>query len=159
MRYFILACVFVISVNTARAQSYSVSQIRNMYLKAVKDKPTCDHLLSVLKGSNERNPLMWGFQGATLIVSALHCKMPWDKLSAYNKGKKTLEKALAVAPEDIELRYLRLGIQSNLPRYLDYRSDITRDSTFLRKELSGIEDRELRLNINAYLRTLSKRKS
>lgn len=158
MRGLLFFCLLCLSIYRVNGQAHTVSEIRNIYLEAVHNKKECERLLSILRAANDKDPLMLGFKGAGTIVSALHKTMPWDKLSAYSKGKSTLEHALSLAPQNVELRYLRLGIQSNLPKYLDYRADIARDSNFLRKELPGINDRELRLNINAYLRTLGKRK-
>ena len=58
---------------------------------------------------------------------------PWKKLSIFNKGKKRLESLIKRHPDNIDLRYLRLVIQENIPSLLNYKLNIKEDKLFLSK--------------------------
>jgi hypothetical protein len=58
---------------------------------------------------------------------------PWKKLSIFNKGKKRLESLIMDNPDNIDLRYLRLVIQENIPSLLNYKLNIKEDKLFLSK--------------------------
>ncbi|WP_431165245.1 hypothetical protein [Tenacibaculum halocynthiae] len=58
---------------------------------------------------------------------------PWKKLSIFNKGKKKLEGLIRDNPDNVDLRYVRLVIQENVPSLLNYKSNITEDKLFLSK--------------------------
>ncbi len=54
-----------------------------------------------------------------------------NKMSNFNKGKDLLEQAIRARPSELELHFLRLTIQYNLPGFLGYKSDIDGDKKFV----------------------------
>lgn len=65
--------------------------------------------------------------------------MPWQKLSVFNKGKQKLEQLISKNKNNAHLRYVRLVIQEQLPKVLNYNSEIKNDKQFL-SELLKIKD-------------------
>jgi len=65
--------------------------------------------------------------------------MPWQKLSVFNKGKQKLEQLISKNKNNAHLRYVRLVIQEQLPKILNYNSEIKNDKQFL-SELLKIKD-------------------
>ncbi|CAL2074655.1 hypothetical protein [Tenacibaculum sp. 190524A02b] len=65
---------------------------------------------------------------------------PWKKLSVFNKGKKELEQLIKEHPENVDLRYVRLVIQENIPAILNYKSSITEDKEFLKRKLEEVDN-------------------
>ena len=57
--------------------------------------------------------------------------MPWQKLSVFNKGKQKLEQLISENENNADLRYVRLVIQEQLPKLLNYNADIEKDKQFL----------------------------
>jgi hypothetical protein len=75
-------------------------------------------------------------------------------LEHFNAGKVQLEYAIIQEDENIELRFLRLSIQENLPSFLGYSSQIKADRSFLVDHLDQILDEDLKSKISTYLKTL-----
>ena len=65
---------------------------------------------------------------------------PWQKLNIFNKGKQKLERLISKNKTNADLRYVRLVIQEQLPKLLNYNSEIENDKLFL-SELLKITDR------------------
>ncbi|MWW23951.1 hypothetical protein [Algibacter lectus] len=65
--------------------------------------------------------------------------LPWQKLNTFNKGKTKLEQLIIKDPKNANLIYVRLVIQEQLPKMLNYNSDIEHDKQFL-SELLKIKD-------------------
>ena len=61
---------------------------------------------------------------------------PWAKLSIFNTGKSKLEALISENPENIDLRYVRLVIQEQLPKLLNYHAHIETDKAFLQDLLN-----------------------
>ncbi|MBA6157243.1 hypothetical protein H3Z83_12035 [Tenacibaculum sp. S7007] len=62
--------------------------------------------------------------------------LPWSKLKIFNSEKRNIENLINKNPNNIHLRYIRLVIQENLPRILNYHSHIKEDQKFLKEMLS-----------------------
>jgi hypothetical protein len=78
---------------------------------------------------------------------------PLAKLSAFNVGKKGLEAALSMDSSSIEVRYIRLTIQDNVPSILGYSGNIKSDRRFLIQHLKKVKtsDAELYSSVQQYL--------
>ena len=75
---------------------------------------------------------------------AKHLFNPIEKLNSFSKGKKNIEKAVTMAPNSLEVRFIRLSIQANSPRILNYRSAIEVDKNYVIKGFSSIENNQLK---------------
>ena len=113
--------------------------IANLY------KKLSDHDLS------QRSTLL-GYQGAAQARLAEFAVNPYTKLNKFTEGRKTLEQAIQMDPENYELRYLRFLIQTNCPAMLGYSSDIPADKELIMNRLANTEkDTLLWNNMTAYL--------
>lgn len=78
------------------------------------------------------------FIGALLMKKAELVKTPKEKLSLFKKGRTDLEKAINENTKNTELRFLRLMIQENAPKILNYNENIGSDSTYLTENFSSL---------------------
>ncbi len=76
---------------------------------------------------------------------------PIKKWKCFNQGREGLEKLIAKHTENIELRFLRLTIQENVPDFLEYNSNKKEDKEFVYRKLQDISDTDLRDKIINYL--------
>ena len=76
------------------------------------------------------NPLVEGYVGVAETMLAEEVFWPMEKLNYFNRGKKKIEQAIDNDKDDPELRYLRLLVQLNAPRFLSYNDSIERDLIF-----------------------------
>lgn len=134
------------------ASTFSLTQVRFLYQKAAKEEKSCKQLIALLKSYNEENdPLLSGYKACATMMMAKYTINPFSKLSFFKQGKNELQKAIAADNSNIELRFLRFGIQTNIPFFLGYKGDIDTDKNFLVNSILHINDSELKSWIVSYL--------
>ena len=102
-----------------------------MYESASLNEQKAQLLLKLTHEANETNAVLLGYKGAVHMAMAKHSLFPTTKLAYFQEGKKILEKAIKLAPHNIELRYIRLTIQLNIPSFLGYAHQIQHDKNML----------------------------
>lgn len=122
----------------------SLELLRNNYALAASDKKLCRDMIVQLEAIPAGNSIHLGYLGAYQAVMAQHYFNPLDKLATFNKGKKNIENAIKQSPNEPELRFVRLSIQKNCPRFLGYHRNIAEDELFLRQSLREITPPQLR---------------
>lgn len=130
----------------------SVSEVRQLYDRSVTEEKTCKKLITMLKPYSENtNPLLAGYRACATMVMAKHVFSPVSKYGYFKEGRSLLEKSLAKAPSDTELRFLRFTVQTNLPWFLNYNGNISSDKAFLLKVLPQTTDAALKQKIMSFL--------
>ncbi len=127
-------------------QSYpELEVVRKLYQECPRHEKSCQELLDLLKPYRiTDHPLLYGYQASATMMLARHVFSPVSKLRNFNRGKQMLEAAISAAPEDVELRLLRLLAQSNAPGFLGYRDEIVSDKNFIFNELPKIREPQTR---------------
>jgi len=127
MKALVLVIVGAFTFNTPAP--LELEAIRNSYLLAPTDKKLCKEMITELNGS--RDPVCLAYRGAFKAIWAKHIFNPIGKLETFNQGKTDIEKAVSQDPDNIEIRLIRLSVQSNAPRILGYSSNIEEDKKLL----------------------------
>ena len=78
------------------------------------------------------------FEGTLLIKKAGLVFNPVSKLSLFKSGHNKLDNAITKESNNAELRFLRLMIQENVPRILNYRNQIDEDSKIVRSSFKSL---------------------
>lgn len=71
------------------------------------------------------------FEGALLMKKAGLIKGAKEKISVFKDGHRKLENSIKVDSTNPEYRFLRLMIQENAPKILNYNKDISNDHAIL----------------------------
>ena len=108
-----------------------INTIRNMFEQASVNEVSANKLLALLNAEPNLSPTLLGYKGSTIAMEAKYTVNPLKKLKYFNEGKSLLEKAIKSEPQNIELRYLRLAIQTNIPTFLNYSKNIDSDKILL----------------------------
>ena len=153
MRKILFILSLLVGIN-AGASIPSIKEVRSLYQKAAIEKDSCIRLLSLLENCDRENALLLGYIACAKMIMAKHVLNPLKKLSFFMTGKQTLDNILYSNINNIELRYLRLTIQTNIPSFLKYRGDIDNDKQYLIQSLPNIQDEQLKILISAYLKQL-----
>lgn len=128
-----------------------------MLHNATSNEEACTKMISLLAPFNEtNNPLLFGYRGGATMLMAKHAFNPFSKLSYFKKGKLMLESAINADQTNVELRFLRYTIQTNVPGFLNYNSDKNLDRTFISQSLPKLKDQELKKIISEFLLKHSK---
>lgn len=131
--------------------SADLQAVRQLYQNAEHNEKNCKQLLSLLSKSQNRDPVFEGYEACATMMMANHVFNPIAKLKYFKRGKEMLEKAINRDPENCELRFLRFGVQTNIPSFLGYKSEIEKDKKFLIKHTFYLEDQYLKKWITSFL--------
>ena len=80
------------------------------------------------------------YEGALLAKKAGLASGPMEKLNLFKSGKKKLENAIKTDNQNPEFRFLRLIIQENSPKIVEYKGEIKEDSEFVKKNFNSLPD-------------------
>lgn len=131
----------------------SIESIRLKFHNSTSSEKTCKELIKQLEPFNEKNnPLLLGYRGGATMLMAKHAFNPFSKLSNFRNGKNILEKAIKAESNNVELRFLRYTIQTNVPSFLGYNSHLEKDKLFLKQTVGGVKDIQLKKIITSYLK-------
>ncbi len=76
------------------------------------------------------NPLVEAYVGVVETMLAEEAFWPIEKWNYFNRGQEKIEQAIDKDKDDPELRYLRLLVQLNAPKFLNYDDCIESDLDF-----------------------------
>lgn len=134
-----------------------LNPIRLLYKDATKSKEQALAFYEPIKGvAKTDKPVMVAYKGAGLILLARY-----EKLSARRPKVKEavqwIEQAVADAPNNAEIRLIRLSVQEHLPKFLKYNQHIDEDRQFVQQALPAIKDEGLKAMINGYFDEFSRK--
>ncbi len=125
--------------------SPSLEKVRIDYVKAVHNKEITIQLnneLSVVSKSN--NKTLVAYKGAVLTLMAKFASSTSDKKKYFKEGATLLDYAVSVAPNNIEIRTIRLGVQENSPRIVGYRAQKEEDKNYILKHYKSTTSNEVK---------------
>lgn len=135
MRHFVIICVLMFVTLGATAQNNDLEIIRAAF-QAIQSKEDIEKILSFEVQENEAEELniIMAYKAAGECMMAEYVFSPISKLKYFNRGKKNLEAAIAKGKHEENI-YLRLLIQLNVPKMLNYNDEVTGDIEFLEDRL------------------------
>ncbi|HQS05312.1 MAG: hypothetical protein B7X86_00670 [Sphingobacteriales bacterium 17-39-43] len=138
------------------AKTPEIEDVRVLFHKAESSQKVCVELIELLEPYNDKNnALFLGYRGSANMMMAKHLINPFSKLSYFKKGKLMLEKAIQFDQKNVELRFLRYTIQTNVPSFLNYSDNKENDRVFLLQSLNRMNDQKLKIIISNYLKKAS----
>ncbi|WP_093364067.1 hypothetical protein [Sphingobacterium wenxiniae] len=144
----VLQFAFIASVV---GQTLPIAEIRKDFKVGHKDEETCKKHLEALE-KHADSPIERGYEAAYHMFMAKHTGNPFKKMSYFKNGRNMLEKEIKSAPNNVELRYIRLCIQYYIPSYLGYKDNIEEDKDFLVDNLYKLNDKNTKELIFNYLK-------
>ena len=117
--------------------------VRLAYSQAIESSTKTEEFAKILSSQIEEstntkiseNAILTAYRGALEALRAKHAWMPFNKLAYLDNSKKFFISAIEAAPNDIEIRFLRFSIQSNLPIFLMQSPNIQEDKEMIIKNL------------------------
>ncbi|MBK6444044.1 MAG: hypothetical protein IPF81_01625 [Bacteroidetes bacterium] len=108
------------------AFALSIEEARKAFEGALEDENKTELLLDNLSGTLS-DPVLIAYRAATEALMGKFSYLPWNKYSWCKQSMTTFREAVAADPGNIEIRYLRIAIQINLPSILNMSGDIVED--------------------------------
>lgn len=129
-----------------------IDDVRVVYHQLASDKNLCNELINSLEKTKNNSATHLAYLGSLQAIRANHVMNPINKLSTFNKGKRNIEMAIKMEPNNAEIRFIRLSIQKNIPAILGYKSNIKEDLEFVKKNQHQISSPVLLRNIELILK-------
>lgn len=140
---FFLAFLFVV---------LPVSEVRKEYVYAVTSKESALKLHNELVSINkEGDKTLVAYKGAVLTLMAKFANSTKEKKTYFKEGATLLEYIISQYPNDIEMRYLRLGVQENSPKIVGYHKNKEEDKQFILENYSAIKSSEVKALIKKFI--------
>jgi len=130
----------------------SVSELREMYVKAADSKEISEQFSEKLKNIKKTDKaVLVAYKAAALTIKAKHTKKVANKKEYFKEGAALLEYIIAKNPKHIELRVIRLSIQENSPKVLKYRANKSEDAAYIYKHLKAVSSQAKKTYIKAFV--------
>lgn len=105
----------------------SLAKIRDWYQEAVKDEEEAEDLFRHLKSYEGPDGVLVAYKASARAFLSQHTWNPLQKLKLLRESMRIFRQAARLAPENIEIRFLRLAIQHYIPEILDESDEIPED--------------------------------
>ncbi|MHA7057015.1 hypothetical protein ACWGOQ_0007340 [Aquimarina sp. M1] len=148
MKFLVLFIGLLITNSTVS----DVTQVRELYRSAKDSKVNTEKFLEFVKNTDYQNDLVLSaYYGCALTLKASFSEKRGDKISFFKQGKNLIENAIEAAPDNIELRMIRLSVQSSAPRITRYYREIDEDKNYLINNIDKITSPKLKEFIKGYM--------
>ncbi|QQR86736.1 MAG: hypothetical protein IPJ76_00490 [Flavobacteriales bacterium] len=140
--------VFSIGLHAAQAESDLLTDLRTNVRAVFEDEAVLQRLQARVAGADaSADPLLSGYKGILLMAEGKHRSNPFSRFGPFNEGKALLDGAIVAAPASVELRFLRLSVQTNVPGILRYGANKAEDRAFIEAHLYEVKNEQLRRRI------------
>ncbi|MCF8368153.1 MAG: hypothetical protein K9G76_03865 [Bacteroidales bacterium] len=135
MKVFVLS-LFVFVSFISVGQKREIEKVRMLYFEKWIGECGAEALTDYLSDITHKNDALFRVYKGAAIATTANCEfLPWKKLKNFNEGRHYLESAVRDEPENLEVRFIRFTIQTNIPAFLGY-DNINEDKTFILKQLN-----------------------
>lgn len=141
MKVLVLA---LLSLFVYDAPSTEIHEMRTLF-PLIHHHETAVEKLKGIAGTRQHSAVHNAYAAAAEMASAQFKFNPLTKLSVFQSGKHKLEECIARNPLQPELRYIRFVIQSRVPAFLGYSSNLNQDKQFLLSQLIQLRQHDLHL--------------
>jgi len=129
-----------------------LNTIRNGYKDAAQDSTKLEAYNKALRTITKSSKTIFiGYKGAGIALKGRYAKKVKDKKHFFVEGIAFVEYAIEKEPENIELRFIRLGIQENTPKLLKYKGKIEEDKSYILSHFKAVTSLRLKKNIKEYI--------
>lgn len=129
----------------------SVASLRSDFKKAADNEKAATAFLDKLERVSPKSPLIIGYMAATETLLAKHAFLPTSKYSWCKKGMNRFKEAVAADPNNLEIRFLRIAVEANLPGFLNMSGDVPADKQKILALLPLSSDRLLNKDVAEFL--------
>ncbi|MCS7018211.1 MAG: hypothetical protein RMJ87_03685 [Cytophagales bacterium] len=116
--------------------SINWEKIRHDYPKVADNQLNATAMMHQMEALEHRNNPLWiAYYGALQTLQARSIFNPLEKLQLTKRSQETLARAVALDPENPEIRFLRFSIQLGLPTYLNLSHHLAEDRRIICEKL------------------------
>ncbi|MCV6628923.1 MAG: hypothetical protein OIF50_03585 [Flavobacteriaceae bacterium] len=145
--------IFFVGLLAVTVSPPKLEKLRILWVAAAKNKTKAIELHEALQNITDKDAVVFrGYKGASLILKARYTRKKKLKKELIHSGIGELEQAITIAPNNIELRCVRLSLQENLPKFIKYRKNREEDKAFLTRHISKVKNPKLKRYIQGFVK-------
>ena len=129
------------------AQKSDLIQLRETCFRAFVENDPSEFLNRINQPNQINSPILTAYKSIAILFEAKRTFSPFDKIKLFNTGKNLLEYSIYTDKLNLELRFLRFCVQTNLPFILGYSKNIKGDKEFILKNWNFSDDKDLKERI------------
>lgn len=127
----------------------NLATVRSQYIEASKSKQKADSFLALV--SKEKNsPIFNAYKGAAIALQAKFSTDRKKRKELFIEGVTLLEKSIKDDANNLEIKLIRLSIQENTPKILNYKMNIKEDKSFIIANFDK-QDKDLQTFVKNYI--------
>ena len=130
----------------------NIVEVRKNYKDAVTSQSKVDSFNESLKNvtKNDDKRLV-AYKGAAIALAARYLKGAKQKSETFKSGVELVEFAIDKKPLDLEVRFVRLSIQQNSPKFLGYNKEIEGDKNYILTNYNTIRSKKFKKYLGSYI--------
>lgn len=134
------------------ASNLNIVEVRKNYKDAVTSQSKVDSFNESLKNvtKNDDKRLV-AYKGAAIALAARYLKGAKQKNETFKSGVELVEFAIDKKPLDMEVRFVRLSIQQNSPKFLGYNKEIEGDKNYILTNYNTIRSKKFKKYLGSYI--------
>lgn len=115
----------------------SIELARKEFKKAAFNDKVNNEVYQVLVSSKVQDPLTQAYVAYFTALKARHVTSPYEKITYVRSFDKAIKKAVALAPDNFEIRFLRFSVQDKLPSYLGFSKELVVDKKIILQQIQS----------------------
>lgn len=138
------------------SQKENLKELRNEYIEALHDCDQAARVYGLFLEVDNPSAKVLAYRGA---LEAIMTKTTWNlfkKINYLNNSELSFKKAVEKSPSDVEIRFMRMAVQYEIPEYLGYSENIEEDRKFIVKNIDNFDtatlEHETLLEILAFMK-------
>lgn len=152
MRNFVVSFLFLLMIPPVFSAT-DLGYIRKLFFEASQSPQKTDIMLQLLNRAEDKYlPVLKGYTGMSYMLLAKHGFNFIARYNNFQQGKELLERAIHEDKNNVELRFLRLSVQMNVPIFLNYSTQIENDKQFIVAHFNSLKDADLKERIFNYFK-------
>lgn len=129
-----------------------ISEVRQLYKEADLSEQNATNLFDKLESITiSDDKVLLAYKGAVTSMTAKYEKGIKQKKDVFKNGVSLVELAVASEEDNIEIRFVRLSVQQNSPKFLNYNKEIEEDKKFILHYFNQISSSKLKAYMKDYI--------
>ncbi|TCD10724.1 hypothetical protein EZ449_07490 [Pedobacter frigidisoli] len=155
LRFLFLLLFATVQICSAQLSPKEISVLKTDLIKAVENSKLTDSIYDKLNKLPNKNALVTAYCGTLEALKAKHSWNPYNKIKYVKVSLKTMQKAINMDKENMEIRFMRFSIEHFTPGFLGFSKDLTVDRKEIVKHYQNnnfvVADKELIKNVAKFM--------
>jgi len=155
LRIIFFLLLAVVNIAHAQLSNQEIAVLKTNMVKAVENAKLTDSLFTSLSKLPNKTALVTGYIGTLEALKAKHSWNPYNKIKYLGRSLKTMQKAIDMDKENMEIRFMRFSIEFFTPSFLGFSKDLAQDKKEIIKHYQngnfGLADAELVKNVAKFM--------